>query len=53
MNYILITGGLGFIGSNLAKHFLKDPNNFIIVVDNLVTGKHSNLDSHKNLKVFI
>lgn len=52
MNYILITGGLGFIGSNLAKHFLQDPNNFIIVVDNLVTGKHSNLDSHKNLKVF-
>lgn len=47
----LITGGAGFIGSSLADELLKDPNNTIIVVDNLLTGKIENLDfTKKNLK---
>jgi len=35
-NY-LISGGAGFIGSNLINNLLKDSNN-IIVIDNLITG---------------
>ena len=39
---ILITGGAGFIGSNLAEILLKD--NEVTVLDNLSTGRKSNLD---------
>ncbi|MBK7311744.1 MAG: NAD-dependent epimerase/dehydratase family protein [Sphingobacteriaceae bacterium] len=40
---ILITGGAGFIGSNLCDHFISK-NNFIICLDNLSTGKISNIE---------
>ena len=32
---IVITGGAGFIGVNLADRLLKDKNSFVIVYDNL------------------
>lgn len=35
---ILVTGGLGFIGSFLVERLANDPDNRIIVVDNLSTG---------------
>ena len=35
---ILITGGAGFIGSCLAEKLIQDPNNFVVLVDNLTTG---------------
>ena len=38
---ILITGGAGFIGSSLAERLARDPDNFIVIVDNLLTGSHS------------
>ena len=42
---ILLTGGAGFIGSNLVSFFLKQPNvESVRVMDNLVTGHMSNLE---------
>ena len=40
---ILITGGTGFIGSNLCKRLIKDENNKIICVDNNYTGSLDNV----------
>lgn len=46
---ILITGGLGFIGSHLVRHLIRiSPENKIIVVDNLSSGKIKFLDDIKN-----
>ena len=41
---ILITGGTGFIGSNLIKRLIQDENNKIICVDNNYTGDLNNLE---------
>lgn len=43
---ILITGGAGFIGSNLAEKLLTDEKvSFVRVLDNLATGSLKNIDS--------
>lgn len=39
---ILITGGAGFIGSNLAQHFLTQGQQ-VRVLDNFATGKPENI----------
>lgn len=39
----LITGGAGFVGSNLAHKLAEDPNNSLVIVDNLSTGNASYL----------
>ncbi len=45
MKKILITGGAGFIGINLACHLLKDKNNIVVIYDNLSRrGVKENLD---------
>lgn len=38
MRTILITGGAGFIGSCLASRAIRDPDNYVVIVDNLSTG---------------
>ena len=42
---ILITGGVGFIGSNLTDHFLNQGHN-IIVLDDLSTDFKKNISLH-------
>ena len=39
---ILITGGAGFIGSHLTKHYL-DTGTHVYVIDNLITGTERNI----------
>ena len=36
---ILITGGLGYIGSHTVIELLKDRNNNIVIIDNLVNSR--------------
>lgn len=38
MTKILITGGAGFIGSSLADKLIQNPDNYVVLVDNLLTG---------------
>jgi len=49
---ILITGGAGFIGSSLTERLARDPDNYIVVVDNLLTGSFSKVPKsvHQNIK---
>ncbi|HOY30856.1 MAG TPA: NAD-dependent epimerase/dehydratase family protein [Bacteroidales bacterium] len=43
MRTILITGGAGFIGSCLAEKMISDPDNYVVIVDDLSTGDVSKL----------
>ncbi len=48
--YVVVTGGAGFIGSNLINELLKKTNFNIISIDNYSTGKKSNHLSSKKVK---
>lgn len=43
---ILVSGGAGFIGSNLVDALAADQHNSIVVVDDFSTGTRENLESH-------
>ncbi len=54
---ILVTGGLGFIGSHLVDHLIRDRHE-VLVIDNLSTGDKKNINTkahyvYKDLKIFI
>jgi UDP-glucose 4-epimerase len=51
MTSILVTGGAGFIASEIAIKLAQNPDNQVVVVDNLLTGstKKLPLDSYDNL----
>lgn len=42
MKKILVTGGAGFVGSNLCEALAKDPNHQVYSLDNYFTGKREN-----------
>ena len=48
MKYFLVTGGAGFIGSNLVKALAN--NNKVIVIDDLSSGYKSNIPRSNNIK---
>ena len=42
---ILVTGGAGNIGGSLVNRLVQDPDNFVVVADNLLTGSTTKLPS--------
>lgn len=49
---ILITGGAGFIASALAEKLAENPENYVVIVDNLLTGNIAKVPAskHDNIK---
>lgn len=50
LTHFLVTGGAGFIGSNLVDALAKDQKNTVTVVDNLLTGFPHNITARKNVE---
>ena len=48
--YIVVTGGTGFIGSNLIKYFINKTKFHIISIDNYSTGRKKNEIKNKRIK---
>jgi UDP-N-acetylglucosamine 4-epimerase len=51
-NTYLITGGAGFIGSNIVKYLIKYQARRIIVLDNLSNGSYQNIEEFNTLQNF-
>lgn len=51
-NKILVTGGAGFIGSAIAAKLAENPENYVVIVDNLLTGSLKKVpeSEHNNIR---
>jgi len=47
---ILITGGAGFIGSSLAERLAQHADNYVVVLDNLLSGYVANVPQTRNIR---
>lgn len=45
MANILVTGGSGFVGSCMAERLIADPENYVVIMDDLSTGSDTKLPS--------
>ena len=54
MNKIIVTGGLGFIGTNLINKLVKDKNNIILNIDKITycSNLSTNINYHKSKNYF-
>ena len=48
---IMITGGIGFVGSHLIDAYLKNEDSKIVVIDNLSTGSWDNISEESKKKI--
>ena len=51
-NYIVVTGGAGFVGSNLIEHLLKKTNKKILSIDNYSSGSKKNHIKNSKVRYF-
>lgn len=51
MNRVLVTGGLGFVGSNLVRMLVADHGCDVTIVDDLFTGSRSNIAQIEGVKI--
>ena len=49
-NHIIVTGGAGFVGSNLIQHLVNLKKFKIISIDNYSSGSSNNHIKHKDIK---
>ena len=49
-NFLVVTGGAGFVGSNLIKHLIKNTKYKIISIDNYSSGKRHNHIKKRRIK---
>jgi nucleoside-diphosphate-sugar epimerase len=51
-SYILVTGGAGFIASAMAEKLAENPEHFIVIVDNFLTGSPDKIpvSKHDNIR---
>lgn len=52
MKKILVTGGAGFLGSNLCARLVREKENQVIAMDNLFTGRMENIKDLMELPNF-
>ena len=48
---VVITGGAGFIGSNLISHLYENGTDEILIIDDFSTGSRKNIDGFKDLNI--
>ena len=48
---VVITGGAGFIGSNLISHLYENGTDEVLIIDDFSTGSHKNIEHFNNLKI--
>ena len=46
---VIITGGAGFIGSNLAEHLFANGTKEVLIIDDFSTGSRKNIKHLKNI----